>query len=233
MELIIIIVSIIALTGFVFVFTHLRPLDEDEVKQLATKRRDGRIRGYFSYELAEFNIDKGFKKRMNPNGAFYKINEDLFEFPSIASALLKYKKHEWIIIAFEVQRTINSIWLNKGFDRSEVSPHLSARDMVNIAKRENYTSILIFHNHPNSNPRNYDCRNPSSTDLESANEFTRVFNAHGVNLVEFICERGIHHEYLLSPANSFLPLSDFAMAVDDINGLSKLKNLSLHIERIL
>jgi len=36
---------------------------------------------------------------MNPNGTFYRINESLFGFPATVAALLKYKKHEWIIIA--------------------------------------------------------------------------------------------------------------------------------------
>ena len=38
---------------------------------------------------------------MRADGRFYKIEERLFEFPALATGLLKYKKHEWIIIAFE------------------------------------------------------------------------------------------------------------------------------------
>jgi len=232
MELILVLVSIFGLISIVFILTHVRPLNEDEVEQLGTKRRCRQIHRYFSFSAGEFNVDKDFKKRMNPNGTFYRINEGLFEFPSIAGALLKYKKHEWIIIAFEKQKQVNVIWLNKGFDRSGVSPYLSVEDIANYPKRENYTSILIFHNHPNTNPNHYDCRRPSSRDLASANEFAHVLNMHGINLVEFVCERGIHYQYFLSPANSFLPLSEFVLAIDKINALSKLKNLSLHLERI-
>nr|MBC7244230.1 hypothetical protein [Chloroflexota bacterium] len=124
------------------------------------------------------------------------------------------------------------IWLNKGFDRSGVSPYLSVEKIANIAKRENYTSILIFHNHPNTNPNYYDCRKPSSKDLESANNFAHVLNTHGINLVEFVCERGIHYKYFFSPADSFLPLSEFVLAIEEINGSSKFRNLLLHLERI-
>ena len=67
---------------------------------------------------------------MNPNGKLYRINEPLFVFPSIAAALLKYKKHEWIVIAFEKEKKISSAWLNKGFDRSGVSPYLSVQDIA-------------------------------------------------------------------------------------------------------
>jgi len=106
MEVILVLASIFGLIGLIFVFTHLRPLTEDEVKQLGTKRRGKQIRGYFSFAAVGFNVDKEFKKQMNPNGTFYRINEGLFEFPSIAAALLKYKKHEWIIIAFEKHKKI-------------------------------------------------------------------------------------------------------------------------------
>lgn len=232
MELILVLASLFVLISLVFVFTHFRQLNDDEVKQLGTKRREKQIRVYFSFSAKEFNVDKEFKKRMNPNGKLYRINEDLFEFPSTAAALLKYKKHEWIIIAFEKKKIIDSIWLNKGFDRSGVSPYLSIENIAKIAKTGNRTSILIFHNHPNTNPNYYDCSNPSNKDLDSANEFAQVLNLNGINLVEFICERGIHYEYFRSPAHSFFQLSEFIMDIDNINGLSKLKNLSLHMERI-
>jgi len=232
MEVILVLVSIFGLTVFIFVLTHLRPMTDYEIEQLGTKRRHKQIRTYFSFSPREFNVDKEFKKRMNPNGKLYKINEDISVFPSIAAALLKYKKHEWIIIAFERQKNVDLIWLNKGFDRSGVSPYLSVENMVNIANCENQTSVFILHNHPNTNPNYYDCRRPSTKDVESAKEFACVLNRNGINLIEFVCERGMHYEYFLSAADSFLPLSEFLIAINKVNGLSKFKNLSLHVERI-
>ena len=232
MEVILILASIFSLPVFIFVLTHLRPMTDYEIKQLGTRRRHKQIRTYFSFNSRGFNVDKGFKKRMNPNGEIYKINEAISVFPSIAAALLKYKKHEWIIIAFESQRNIDLIWLNKGFDRSGVSPYLSIESMINIANRENHTSVFILHNHPNTNPNYYDCRRPSTKDIESAKEFARVFNRNGINLIEFVCERGMHYEYFLSAADSFLPLSEFLMAINRVNGLSKFKNLFLHVNNL-
>jgi hypothetical protein len=232
MEVILVFVGIFGLIGLIFVFSHLRPMTENEVEQLGIKRRNKQVRLYFSFNTGEFYVDKEFKKGMNPNGKLYRINEPLFVFPSIAAALLKYKKHEWIIIAFEKEKKIDSAWLNKGFDRSGVSPYLSVQDIANIANSNNHTSILIFHNHPNTNPNYYDCRRPSSEDMQSANECAKVLNRNGTNLIEFVCERGKHYKYFSSYADSFLPLSEFATAINGVNSLSKLRNLSLHIERI-
>ena len=94
---------------FIFIIFHLRKLTENEVMQLSKKRRDKKLSEYFLFDNREYSANKNFKKIMNPNGKIYQINESLFEFPSIAAALLKYKKHEWIIIAFEKNKNINSI----------------------------------------------------------------------------------------------------------------------------
>jgi len=227
-----VIIGIFLLIPIIFIVTHLRPLTEEEVMSLAVKRRRRSIRAYFLFDNQEYTVDKEFKKRMNPKGAFYKINEDLFEFPAIAAALLKYKKHEWIIIAFEKDKKVNLIWVNKGVDRSCVSSYLSVWEITEIAKRGNFTSVLKFHNHPNPDPNYYSCEAPSDKDIKSARELARVLNANGINLLEFICERGKHYKYLLSPSDAFLPLTEFLKAIEKANGRSRLGNLALHLERI-
>ena len=85
-----------------YVFTHLRPLTDDEIFKLAQKRRNKTIRNYFLFDNREYNVNKEFKN-MRADGRFYKIEERLFEF-LLAAGLLKYKKHEWIIIAFEKEK---------------------------------------------------------------------------------------------------------------------------------
>ena len=226
------VIGLICIVIVVFIVIHLRPLREEEIRALGQKRRNKQILKYFSFDSREFNANKDFKKSMNPDGRFYQINESLFEFPSLAAALLKYKKHEWIVIAFEQNKKVDSIWLNKGFDRSAVSLYLSMEHIAEIAKEDKQTSVLIFHNHPNANPNYYDCRRPSDKDIKSASDFAQVLNRNGSNLLEFVCERGIHYRYYLSPADSFLPLSEFIDAINKVNGLSRFKNLSLHFKRI-
>jgi len=108
------------------ILTHLRPLTFEEVMILGSKRRTKELKEYFSFKNYEVNVDMTFKKRMNPNGKFYQFNEVLYEFPSIAAGLLKYKKHEWSIIAFERETKIFLIWLNKGSDNSSVSTLISS-----------------------------------------------------------------------------------------------------------
>ncbi len=176
------------------------------------------------------NLD--FKKRMNPNGEFYRIDESLCEFPARAAGLLKYKKQEWVMIAFGSEKRVDLIFVNKGIDRNNVALHLSAENIAKIATQEQHNSVLIFHNHPNTNPEYYDFTKPSTKDVDSANHYADILNQKGLSLLEFVCERGLHYEYFFSPADNFLPLSTFVNAVSGVNGYSKFRNLALHCERI-
>lgn len=227
-----VLVGLSGLVVLLFVFTHLGPLDRSEVQRLGIKRRNNEVRRYYSFVGVEYTIDREFKKRMNPNGSFYDWNEDLRDFPSVAAALLKYKKHEWIIVAFEKGQTVELMWLNKGFDRSSVALYLPIEKIAEIAANKACFSVLIFHNHPNSNPSELDCSQPSEMDLKTAIEFARVLNDKGVNLVEFVCERGSHYEYYLSPSECFVPLREIILTIEAGNGLSRMSNLSLHWERL-
>jgi len=232
MEAALALVSILGLILVIFILTHIRPLTEDEVKVLGTKRRGKQIHRYFSFDRSQFGANKEFKRRMKPSGKFYRVRERLHEFPAIAAALLKYKKHEWIIVAFERNKEIFFAWLNKGLDRSSVSLHLKADDIVKTASANNATSVLTFHNHPNPDPNYLDCTKPSKQDIATGEYRSSLLNGCGVNLASFVCERGRHYQYLLSPADSFLPLKHIIKEISEVNGKSRSKNLALHIERI-
>lgn len=166
-----VIILVFLVPPLVFIITHLDPLIEVEVKSLGNKRRNRQIRIYFSFDNRQVRANSEFKKNMQVDGSFYQIQESLFEFPSLAAALLKYKKHEWIIVAFEKDKKVDLIWTNKGFDRTSVSLHLPIEQMAEIATKRMQNSVFIFHNHPNVNPNYYDCRKPSEKDIISAKEF--------------------------------------------------------------
>lgn len=98
----------------VFVFTHLDRLTESEVGQLAFKRRKKQVRQYFTFHDGQTAVSTEFEARMAPAGTFYPISCGLSEFPSIAAALLKFKKHERLIVAFEKAKQVSLIWASNG-----------------------------------------------------------------------------------------------------------------------
>ena len=223
---------IIFLLLALFIFTHLHPLTNNNIKKLAKKRRNKKIQSYFKFNNDEYEVDKSFKKKMDPKGRFYIISENLNEFPCVGAALLKYKKHEWIIIAFERNQIIDKIWTNKGFDRENVGPVIENSIINDTAISGNYQSVLILHNHPNPDPSICTTRIPSKMDKETAQTLSSELNSSGVNLIEFVCERGLAHEYWRSISDSFMPMESFEDDIQKVNGKSKWSNLCLHCERI-
>lgn len=217
-----------------YMIYNMRPLTDQEVSQLAANRRQRQIRSHYNFNTWEYSVDLQFKKRMRPDGKFYPMDESLYNFPAVAAGLLKYKKHEWIIVAFEKDGRVSLLWVNKGMDRTSVNLYLPIEQIVEIAKERGYGSILIFHNHPNSDPGRYSCRIASPQDIKTAEIFAQALNENGINLVEFVCERGRHHEYFLAPADSFFPVEGFLKDINRENtGRYSLKNFSLHMEKAL
>lgn len=170
---------------------------------------------------------------MVPEGKFYNFQESLRRFPPVVASWLKGKKHEWMVVGMEKRREISLVWANKGKDRTGVCLALPFERLTGIAVSNGYASMLVFHNHPNPNPEMFSCSRPSEVDLSSSALRAQILNGHGINLVEFVCERGVAHRYQLFPANSFLPIESFTEVLRGENGVSKRKNFSLHIERLL
>ena len=232
LDVLIVFLGLLVTAAGAFILAHLRPLTQPEISQLATKRRNKGVQAYFTFTPEVLTVDANLKKRLNPKGKFYSVGISLADFPSWAAALLKGKKHEWVVFGFERLKTINSLWANKGPDRTVVIMDLSPEEAVEVAIEDKSTSVLICHNHPNVDPRHLDCSQPSDKDVESAQKYAQVLNRKGLNLIEWVCERGRHHEYFFSPADSFLPVRQFVETVEAANGRSKLTNLSLHLERL-
>lgn len=215
-----------------FITLHLRPLADYEVASLGIKRRKRNIEAYFQLDNTERNVNAEFKKSLNPRGVFYQVDLPLHSAASTVAGLLKYKKHEWIVVAFEKGKQVGHLWVNKGHNNTSASIYLPLNEALDTAIRNGYSSILMFHNHPNSNPNRYNCTQASKTDLVTASHWASTLNPGGVSLVEYVCERGRHYRYFLSPSVSFLPLADYVKAINRSNGYSKFGNLRLHVERI-
>jgi len=224
------IVCVLLLLVFLLLLRFAQPLVEEEISKLANKRRQRKIAERFVFARGGYTANKEFKRRMNPDGSFYEIEQNLLSFPAVAAALLKYKKHEWIIVAFEKDEVVIKLWVNKGFNRSAVSLYLPIEQVVGIAQEVECRTVLVSHNHPNPYSRYVHCNAPSARDLDTAKEWASILNRNGINLVEFICERGISYEYYRSIADAFLPMRSFVSEIQKVNATSKWTNISLHFE---
>ena len=178
--------------------------DNAAKKRKSEQRPKTPLERYFSFDEREFNVNSFLKSTMNAEGEFHNWDESLSEFPALAAGLLKYKKHEWVIVGFEKNKRVTKAWLNKGPDGTQVSTYLSNEAIVRIAKQGGYSTILTFHNHPASDPANFSYHEPSSTDLETAKYRASIFSAKGLNLLSFVCVAGRHYQYFTTYADKFV-----------------------------
>jgi hypothetical protein len=215
-----------------FITRHVKPLTEIEMKQLARKRRDRDIKGFYEFDKRQCYVDPSEKSNMKANGKYYDIEKTLFGFPSYAAALLKYKKHEWIVVAFCRDKEVLKMWVNKGIDNASASIYIETEDMIRKTKDVLGNAVLFFHNHPNTDPSRYCCKMPSKLDLQTAKNQSSCLRERGINLIEFVCERGFHHQYWFSISDMFMPLQTFIDAIVLLNGRAKWRNFILHLERL-
>ena len=213
-----------------FYLKYRKPLSESEVRALAIKRR--RI-----LNLAEYDFDKNqtaiqaeAKKIMKIEGEMIRSSLDFYSVPSYIAGFLKYKKHEWIAVAFISKKVMKAVWWNKGPDNESTNLKLSHRKFIQTIHRYNADAIAMFHNHPNSISSYWPISIPSETDLVSARTMQHFFMSKSITLLEFICERGVPKLYYAAFPTAINPLDDMIAKINYLNRKSVISNYKLRRE---
>lgn len=168
---------------------------------------------------------------MRADGRLHRVEYPLWNAPAIIASHLKYKKHEWIVFAFEKDRVITALWTNKGPDGTTVSPFISHDRACDFARQNQCSSLLRLHNHPNPDPQRFRMLAASEQDTLSSNHLAGVCKEHKLNFADVVCERGFFHVFRFDAHESFMPLAGFENQVHIENGQSRYGNLRLHVER--
>jgi hypothetical protein len=70
------------------------------------------------------------------------------DFLDYMGQFFKYKRHEWVFIAFMTDGVVDRFWVNKGPDNEGVSPFIGISDAAEICQKEGFNHVLVGHNHP-------------------------------------------------------------------------------------
>jgi hypothetical protein len=212
------------------ILRNCHPLTQDEADCLASKRQ--RLRQLLEYKFSTEPrpANPKEKKAMESAGEFVECNLDYYEAPSRIAGLLKYKKHEWIVIAFISRKRVLRLWWNKGPDGTRVWSFLRVDSIQALVRTLGLDALAILHNHPNPDPSRYRMNRPSETDLKSAEYLHRIFVPLGGSLLEFICERGIPHVYYAAFAYGVAPIQPILAEIASANDKGILHNYWLRKE---
>lgn len=212
------------------VYRHRHPLSNQEILVLSKKRQRNRALLKFNFSTLPRPADSVEKKAMKSQGEFVDCDLGYGDAPARIAGLLKYKKHEWIVIAFINSFHVRHLWWNKGPDGTKVWSFLRDHSLKTAIRSLRPEAIAILHNHPNPDPSRYRMNIPSEADLRSAGFYDGEFSKHGTSLLEFICERGVPHLYYASFADSVVPIDPITDEVQKLNGSGIFRNYSLRKE---
>jgi hypothetical protein len=215
------------------IFKNRHPLNADEVFELARKKQWNHFLATYSYSSIPRNADPTAKKAMKASGQFVRCDLRYFELPSSVAGLLKYKKHEWVVLVFVKEFHAEYLWWNKGKDGTSVSPYLRGGHLENALRLYRPDTLIRLHNHPNPNPSKYRTNLPSQQDLKSAEYFSGLLSEKGISFLDFVCERGVPHLYFAFFNSSLSPVERYVEEISGKNNSGIFANIGLRRELAL
>ena len=100
----------------------------------------------FRHILADAQV---LKKTVRGAGTFCQSpHSSRRDFLDYMGQFFKYKKHEWVFIAFMTDGVVDRFWLNKGPDNEGVCSFVGISDVAEICQKEGFNRVLVGHNHP-------------------------------------------------------------------------------------
>lgn len=217
----------------VWILTHRRPLNENEIIKLSKKRKKKEVIRINNFSNS---FEKGVRYEkvvsLNAKGIFIPSNISANKFPQYIASQLFGKKHEWWIIGLVSKGEVIEFWTNKGANNSEVSLSIPFDYILKRAATKQCTSLLSLHNHPNSNPQKFDTLIASSQDKITASNLFNKSNENNISLFSFVCARGewlLYGKSLADNVPYIVPNAEIDFIKSE-NGQTKRHNLKLHLE---
>jgi hypothetical protein len=204
-----------------------RPLSVEQEEALASRRRLNELGRRYCWSRQESSVSREFKSRMRKDGAFHKIHEPMRSAPSLGAALLKGKKHEWIVFLFVSDGKARLIYFNKGPDNMQVWPLLETWELLRTAERYEAEAILCIHNHPGGPLW------PSDQDFVSGRQLALECLERNIAFFDFVCVAGKFYEFLAAVPDAMLPVEGFLREVQHLNRRGRWQSLRLRMELAL
>jgi len=203
------------------------PLTDEEIIRLSKIRKAMYIKKNFKFTRNEIVVNHTFRSRMNKDGKWYRISDPISEFPALATALLKHKQHEWILLGLSTDEKMEFMWMNKGNTSFSVDFRGDLETTILLAKEAKCNTVFMVHNHPNS----YSLT-PSSQDIISSKIFTDLFTENKLNFIDIVCARDNFKIFACNFIDDYVPELATVDSIRKLNGISPIKNWELRQELI-
>jgi len=211
----------------------MRPITEKEIEKWAKQQREAEAAAYFQFDNEPTSdlkrtYDSARKPLVDASGSEIGIFIPFRYGPACIAYWLKHKKHQWVIAMYcQDQHNFRRIYGNKGPDNQSVECYLKPYRMLGPGKRNNYNTILLFHNHPMSVSPSI-----SVEDRAIAKERKKYAKENDWNYLEFICVRGSFRLFESHYNSQFKSVADRKEEFLKINKRGALNNLKLRWSKI-
>lgn len=140
-----------------------------------------------------YNNAQALKQVVRGTGSFFQSPyASQSDFLDYIGQFFKYKKHEWIFVAFMRDGSVDQFWLNKGPNAEGVSLFVDTYQVVSICKEKGYNHVLVGHNHPGG------ALAPSKQDRVFLEEFMDALARGNVSVEHLVFVAGAWQNYGLS-----------------------------------
>jgi len=212
------------------VFKNRHPLNPEEVIELARIKQWRHLLLVHAFNSIPVTTDASKKKAMKASGQFVRCDLRFSHLPSSIAGLLKYKKHEWVVLVFVKHLHAEYLWWNKGRDGNSAFPYLRGGYLDNALRLHKPDMLVRLHNHPNPDATKYRLNQPSSQDLKSAEYYSNLLSKQGIGFMDFVCERGVPYLYYAFLDSRLAPIEGFIKDIATINDSGFFANVGLRRE---
>jgi hypothetical protein len=209
----------------------MRPISEKEIEKWAKQERLKEAEDYFRFDLnppkALRKIYEEEKPPVDPEGSELGISIPFRFGPTCIAYWLKGKHHQWVIAMYSNNKSdFTRIYGNKGPDKKSVECLLKPNYMFGKGKRNNFNTILLFHNHPMS-------IEPQLTEEDKivALERKRHAKINDWNYLEFICVRGTFRLFESHYSRQFKSIEQYKTEFHELKKRGALANLKFRWEK--
>jgi len=223
-------IGLICLGWALDIYKNRHPLNPEEILELARTKQWRHLLAVHAFSSIPVAADASKKKAMKASGQFVRCDLGFFQLPSSIAGLLKYKKHEWVVLVFVKDLHAEHLWWNKGQDGTSVSPHLRGGHLDNALRLHKPDMVVRLHNHPNPDPSKYRVNQPSSQDLKSAEYFSNLLSQQGIAFMDFVCERGVPYLYYALLSSRSASIDEFIKDISTTNDSGIFANVGLRRE---
>lgn len=157
----------------------LKPLTVKEAEALSAARTISWINRNFRFSRVPFDLNPGYRERLEPSGKWSRVNMDLRRIPTFVAVLLRPQQAPWRVWILADDEAGKYMWCGQG-----ETPLQPMDEVLKLALRHHCSTVFCFRHQPSGRLE------PTPSDQREAEQLNRQGTAAGLNTVSLLVSQG-------------------------------------------